>query len=311
MSEPAASLGPTFLIIGAARSGTTALTRFLSQHPDVFVTSPKEPHFFAFANSAVRFRGPGDDEMMNRRIVRSPSAYWELYQGASGRRHRGEGSVSTLFFSDTSIPNIRTYAPDVRLILSLRYPADRAYSSYLYLRSRGHEPLASFADALDAEPARSDAGWHHMWRYRALGNYAQQVEPFIEAFGRDRLLVVTNEHLRRNPDSVMTSIAGHLGLAPFRFNVSEQVNRGGEARRAWLADTMNLFRASAPLNRVAKLLSTERFRERVRAVNLAYPQMDAVVADELRDYFAPDIERLESLLDLSFPEWKAQRQGHL
>ncbi|MCA9246295.1 MAG: sulfotransferase, partial [Planctomycetales bacterium] len=100
---------PDFLIIGAARSGTTALAKILQQHPDIFLSEPKEPHFFAFADQPPCFTGPGDDVMMNRVAVTDPKAFEALFSGAPTSALRGEGSVSTLYYHDSSIPNIQRY----------------------------------------------------------------------------------------------------------------------------------------------------------------------------------------------------------
>ena len=70
--------GPQFLVIGAARSGTTALYQYLAEHPRLFLTEPKEPHYFALAGSAPAFTGPGDRPTINRLAVTDPAAYPEL-----------------------------------------------------------------------------------------------------------------------------------------------------------------------------------------------------------------------------------------
>src|SRR3954463_6801674 len=89
---------PNFLIIGAAKSGTTALFKYLEQHPEVFISEPKEPHFLALANHPLNFSGPGDDQMMNSRAITDLSRYEKLFSSANGAKVIGEGSVSTLYY---------------------------------------------------------------------------------------------------------------------------------------------------------------------------------------------------------------------
>ena len=82
---------PDFLIIGAARCGTTALARTLQQHPDIFFSTPKETHFLAFAGRTLDFRGPGDELMMNRVATTDPQKFAALFDSAraGNRVYRG------------------------------------------------------------------------------------------------------------------------------------------------------------------------------------------------------------------------------
>ena len=89
---------PNLLVIGAARSGTTALSTALAAHRDIFFTTPKQTHFLANAGRPVRFRGPGDDITINRALISDPSDYRQLFAGAGDLPIRGEGSASTLYW---------------------------------------------------------------------------------------------------------------------------------------------------------------------------------------------------------------------
>lgn len=295
---------PTFLVIGAARSGTTAFTHILAQHPDIFITDPKESHFFAFANDPVRFIGPGDDEMINRPMITDPAAYRRQYEGASNYQQRGEGSVSTLCYPHRSVPNIERYAPDAKMIVLLREPVERAHSSYIYLRGRGHEVLETFAEGLAAEDERTAAGWHHMWRYRALGNYASQLAPFIEAFGRGRLLVILHEELRDNPKKTMAEASTFLDVPAFDFETEAQINRGGEPRSRLVVRATGLLRKSETAKRAVRRVMPTQVRERVRLANLRQPELPDVVASQLRSEYAGRVSDLEQMLNIDLTKWK-------
>ena len=166
------------------RSGTTALSEMLRQHPNVFVTNPKEPHFLALGGRVLGFQGPGDDIMVNRTAVTDLPAYRALYRGAGAKSARGDASVSTLFYPDASVPAIQHYFPHTRLVVLLREPVARAYSAFSYLRMRGFEPCTSFDDALIHAQRGERDSWHHLWQYIDMGRYARQIRPFLHAFGR-------------------------------------------------------------------------------------------------------------------------------
>ena len=110
---------PTFLVIGAAKSGTTSLHFYLRQHPDIYLSPVKETNFYS-----------PEDRMRGRLVPRSLEEYARFFAGARAERAIGEISPQYLN-SDTAAARIARDLPNVRLIVSLRNPADRAYSDYL------------------------------------------------------------------------------------------------------------------------------------------------------------------------------------
>ena len=122
---------PNFLVIGAAKSGTTASCDYFGQHPEIFLSQPKEPHFFAFEGMKLNFRGPDDEFVMNRRAITSWNDYLKLFQGAGDARALGDGSISTLYYPE-SIPRIQKYMPDGKLICILREPAERILGLHVH-----------------------------------------------------------------------------------------------------------------------------------------------------------------------------------
>ncbi len=112
---------PTFLVIGAARSGTTALYTYLKQHPMVFMSSVKETNFYAFEGEKLECRGPGADYINNS--ITNLANYRELFAMASNEMARGE--VSPLYlYSEKAPKRVRKHIPDVQLIAILRNPIE-------------------------------------------------------------------------------------------------------------------------------------------------------------------------------------------
>jgi hypothetical protein len=295
-------LRPTFLVIGAARSSTTAVAWALGDRPDVFVTDPKETHFWAFTAAPRTFVGPGDDDMFNRHLVTDPERYLALYEGSEHAAARGDGSVSTLYHPTASIEAIRRYAaPDVRLVCLLREPAARAHSAYLYLRSRGYEHLDTFAAGLGAEEERIGAGHHHMWHYRSMSRYAEQLPAFADAFG-DRLLVAVSEEVQADPAAFSRTLLAFLELDPEpALDLSTEVNRGGEPRSALLTRTLGGLRRHDTVRRAVRAVVPTRMRESVRRANLSSgPTVDLT---DLRTEFAPDVAAVEEHLGRRIEAW--------
>jgi len=297
---------PNFLIIGAARSGTTALASFMSEHPDVFMSTPKEPHFLAF-DSPVRFSGPGDDNLFNDIVFTDEKSWLGLFDKATEKR-RGEGSVTTLWKPHTSIPRIdRLCDPEVRLIAVLRDPVDRAFSNFLYLRSRGNEG-GDFPTCLDLEQQRIADGWSHMWQFATLSNYADQIQPFAEHYG-DRLLVVLQEDFETNPGDVLARVFRHLDIDPtVRVDTDREVNRGGVPKSAALSKVVNSLRSNATIKGTVKRIVPQRSRERLRTALLRRPTIPDDTRSRLVEQFRPGIIELEQILDRDLSVWPSRNE---
>jgi hypothetical protein len=299
---------PDFLVIGAARSGTTALTSFLGEHPDVFVSTPKEPHFLAFPDGAPRFVGLGDDDLINRIAVRDERAWRALFRGRTERR-RGEGSVTTLAYPDAAIPAIERFcAPGCRLVVLLRDPVDRAFSSWLYLRSRGYD-AGSFEECLAAEEERTRAGWSHMWQLTRLSRYAEQLAPFASRFG-DRLLVVVQEEFAADPAGQLRRVLEFLDVDPdVDIDPSRRVNASGLPRSRAVTAALNTLRRSPALRRLVTAAVPQQQRERIRSANLDRTAVDPATRARLAALFAGDVRDVEELLGRRLSMWATAGGG--
>jgi hypothetical protein len=298
-----ARMRPTFVVAGAARAGSTAVVEGLRAHPDVFVTQPKEPHFLALGGEPAHFTGPGDDVTINRVAVCDRDAYLALYPEDGPFLALGEGSVSTLYYPATSIPAVQSLNPDLRLVVILREPVDRAFSSYQYLRVRGFEPCDDFLTAVEDEPRRIEQGWHHLWHYTGMSRYAEPLSQFLAAFG-EQVGVWFYDDLDRDPSGTLSAIQRFVGVDPARSPVSEaqRVNASGRPKRQALHQAIQWASRHPAVRDTVKRAVPFSVRERIRSSNLQ-PQG---VSDEVRAHLAPrfveDLERLEELLGRPVPE---------
>ena len=301
---------PTFLVIGAAKAGTTAVYEFLRQHPQVFMSPVKEPHFFALEGEPIAFFGPGDAESINRVGINDLNRYRALFAGAGGYRARGEGSVSYLY-SPRAPRRIAEHLAEVRLIAVLRDPVERAYSTYLYQRSRGLEPAATFADALADEPRRIAGGWHHIWHYRAMGDYGAQLARYLEVFEKDRMLICFYDDLVHDAHAFMRRGFHFVGVDEgLRLDTRVAPGASGVPRYP-LLETV-LFRNRA-LKRSLRAALPERLLARVgsrlRRRTLARPPLDPALAASLRQGYRRDLETVEAITGRDLSDWYAPAGG--
>ncbi|MUL38964.1 sulfotransferase family protein [Gloeocapsopsis dulcis] len=201
---------PNFLIIGAAKSGTTALYEYLKAHPQIYTSPIKEPKFFGLEGEKLNFQGP-DDEKANNTIITNIKAYQSLFQGVSNETAIGEASPWYLYLHKAPI-QIYKYMPQVKLIAILRNPADRAYSNFLHQCQYCAEPLTDFAQALREEDTRMHSNWRPFWHYKQLGFYYVQLKRYFELFDRSQIRVYLYEELCDHPIDLLQDIFCFLGV---------------------------------------------------------------------------------------------------
>ena len=295
---------PTFLVIGAARSGTTALHGFLAQHPDVFMTRPKEPNFFAFEGEQPDFKGPGA-EFVNNSIT-DPEAYQRLFDAASAERARGEASPLYLY-SPQAPARIRRRVPDARLVAILRNPVEQAYSHYLYARKEMIEPLADFEQALAAAPEREAAHWQPLFQYADFARYGLQLRRYLDLFPRSQVRLYRYERFVRDPLGVVQDIFRFIGVAPeFVPDVSRRANEGGIPRHPRLQSLVMRPNVASRLAGAVLPHRTRRWlRDRISRANADRPEMPPGARARLVAALREDILALQEMLREDLSGWLA------
>lgn len=302
--------GPDFLVIGAARSGTTALYQYLAEHPGLFLTEPKEPHYFALAGTTPAFTGPGDRETINRLAVPDREDYLRLYEAARPDQVRGEASVSTMYHP-AAVSLVREMNPAARLVCMLRDPVDRAFSAYGFMRTRGWEPCGTFEEALADEPRRIAEGWHHIWHYTAMSRYGEQLHHVLDVFPREQVLVLRHEDMAADPDAVLTRVYAHLGVPPVRRTVAPDPHRSGEPRSRFLGRVVSTHHPLKKLlSPVVPVSLRRRLRRQIVARNIVRTSYRPETRRELVAGFGPDLDLLEQVTGLDVTAWRsAERTG--
>lgn len=228
---------PDFVILGAMRAGTTTLARQLERLPGVGMAPEKEVHYF------------------DRHYDRGPAWYASrLGDGAVV----GEATPNYLYHPEALV-RLAADAPDVRVVVTLRDPADRAWSHYWHNVARGKEPLM-FADALIAEPerlARSDPDRDH-YSYVDRGRYRRQLDVVTDLFPADHIHVMTFEHHRVEPQRSLASVARFLRLdpTPAELGHAADARSGGSVRFRSIALRNRSRTWPEPLKRVVGRLNS-------------------------------------------------------
>lgn len=214
---------PDFLGIGTQKGGTTSLQKALERHPNVFLPGSKELHYFSLHSS----RG----------------VTWYSAQFAAATADQLCGEITPYYLFHPEAPRrIHALVPEVRLIVLLRDPVERALSQYFHARRLGFESLelgaalaaeqgrlAGAEQRLSAAGSRDDS--HQKHSYVARSRYELQLARYEALFAPPQLLVLRSEDLFAEPERIWQQIQTFLGLAPIPLPMPlEQANAGrGEA----------------------------------------------------------------------------------
>ncbi len=202
---------PNFLIIGSAKCGTSSLYAYLQQHPQVFMSNPKEPTFFGNEGTDGLSHGPHDeDRSYHSRVITDLGKYTALFGGVTSEKAIGEASIYYLYLPQAPV-QIKKHIPNATMFAVLRNPADRAYSAYLHVVRQARE-RRSFADSLKEEPMRVQQKWNPLWHFKSMGFYYEQVKRYYDMFGRDQVHIYLYEDFQKQPLPLIKGVFDILGV---------------------------------------------------------------------------------------------------
>jgi hypothetical protein len=284
---------PTFLIIGAAKAGTTALYEYCRQHPDVFMSPLKETNFFAYEGKASETYWLGYNRQ-HKFPVQSLEAYADLFAPGAGATARGEASPLYLE-SPRAAERIQKILPNVKLVACLRNPAERAYSAWL-MHVRMGRASSNPAEAFPPDAHYVEAGFYH-----------RLLAPYFELFPREQIAVLLFEEFRSNPAAVMRELFRFLEVDPeFRPDVDVRHNVGTYPRHERLNALLIMPGLRRWLQPVVPLRLREAFK-RLRERNLgSAPPLPPDLRRQLLDMYREDILRLQDLLGQDLSGWLAE-----
>lgn len=299
---------PNLFIVGAARCGTSAMHEFLQQHPDIFMSQPKEPMFF------------GSDLPFGFRPEPPLEKYLSLFAAARDEKIAGESSVKYLY-SKRAAHEIRECCGAARIIIMLRNPVDMMHSLHAHFLQWNFEDLADFGSAVAAEPARK-LGRRlpanlvippaMLW-YREMASFAEQVRRYLEVFGRENVHFMLYEEFQKDTALVYRKTLEFLGVRADFAPELRVINANRQTRSelvkklvlntrfaVWLATHKHsryIGRACIRAREALDALKEWNTREAKRT------PMDAALRRQLTQEFAPEVERLGALVGRDLSHW--------
>lgn len=287
---------PNFLIIGAMKSGTTALYYYLEQHPEIYMSPVKEPNFFS---------SQGQENTAG--AVTHIGTYQNLFRGVSGEKAIGEASHCYLY-EPRAAAEIRRYVPEAKLIAILRNPIERAYSHFLHMVRTGSEPIGDFAQALREEEAGAYKE-RTFQDYIGRGLYYSQLKRYFGTFDREQVRVYLYEDLSDAPTSTVQGAFRFLEVDDsFVPDVSLRRNVSGDPKYKTLD---RLLRRQSRVKHALKIYLPARLRWRLsRAFDdlktrnlVGPPPIQPEVRRQLIEVYREDVLHLQELLHRDLSGW--------
>jgi len=294
-----------FLIVGAAKAGTTALYRMLEEHPQIFLPKNKEPKFISSQFLHYPLVGPGDSGV-EKASCKTMEEFVALYRDKNDGQIIGEGSIDNLYYHDKSIPLIKKYFGNPKIIIMLRNPVDRAYSAYYHLVRDGRETL-DFAEALKQEEHRKNNNWQFLWSYFSVGMYYEQVKSYVESF--DSVKVIIHDDFVANPDEIMKDVFTFLSVDNDYLAATKNKHNISGVPKNKLYQHL-LYPKSLALRKLKKRIGvlfggkiTTKLRSILKGNMLYKPSIDVDVKKDLQTRYQSDIQKLSTFIEKDLNMW--------
>lgn len=282
-----------FFIVGAAKAGTTSLYSYLNKHPEIEMSTIKEPDYFS--NEFIEKQSL----YYKKESIKSLNKYHSLYSDTKNLI-RGEASVSYLFYE--KVPKkIFKYNSRSKVIIMLRNPSDRAYSHYLMDKRLGFV-RESFENIVHKKSTHKNSALFYQ-QYIELGQYAFQIKNYFDVFSKKNILIIDYDDFIYKSSEVMNKVCVFLNVENRSFSNTNKVYN----------------KYTNPSNKLVKILYTFRFlREfignffseslKIKIQALFFtdekkPTLNSEIQIFLKEYYKVELEKLSKLLNQNYSKW--------
>jgi hypothetical protein len=277
---------PNFFILGAAKSGTTTLHDYLSQHPDIFMSKVKEPTFFS----------------ETFQVIKDPISYYELFDQVENEKLIGESSHAYLS-NPKSTRVIHGLFPDAKFILLLRDPIDRANSLFHHMRREGFERISSFDKAIVTEKIRIQSDqfrkkhrqYFYNYMYVNSGKYGEQIARYFQFYRQEQFLILKSQDLFKQHEDCLRRICEFLEISPITSIHPSAQNIGRAVKSSFLAQ---LLQSPPFISRPLKNSLLQRGLSYLN--NSTIPLVDETIRKKLQQELKEDQNLLEQLTGIRF-----------
>tara|TARA_B100000315_G_C14571105_1_gene585564 strand:- start:503 stop:1396 length:894 start_codon:yes stop_codon:yes gene_type:complete len=287
---------PNFFLVGAPKCGTTSLSLYLEEHPEVFVSDPKEPHFFS--------------NDINNGGIKDLSGYLDCFKGAHGGC-RTIGDTSTLYlYSKTAIQNIIKFNPKSRFIVMLRNPLEIAFSFHQLALKKFGETETDFEKAWDLQLERKQGNQIPKWcpdptllLYGDIAMLGSQVERLLDRVERKKVYFIIFDNLIKDTKTEYKKVLNFLSIDSNHYpdfiiyNKTQRIKYPSLFKRLfqfiWLKNKLGINKSFG----IGKILM------KYNIVDSLPPSINGKMRNRLSGFYKKDIELLSELINKDFSKW--------
>ena len=283
-----------FFIVGAPKAGTTSLYHYLKEHPQIEMSSQKEPDYFS--DTAIQEQGL----YYNKNRIDTEEKYNRLFNTQKKDVIFGEGSVSYLFYPNVA-QDIKAYNPIAKIIIMLRNPIDRAFSHYL-MDYRLGLVSDSFEDIIHKKSKHKNAHLFYQ-QYIKVGEYATQLKRYFDIFDKENILLVDYEDFKSDVTGTVNSVYSFLNVSTeFSADVNKQYNTFTMPK-----DKLIRFLYSfVVIRNTLSFIFPKNIMKAVRLILFSKdkkPKLLEETKTQLKHYFSNDVRLLDSIIDKDYSKW--------
>ena len=289
---------PNLIIVGAPKCGTTSLFNYLGQHPNIILSKIKEPHFLVHEKIGIT---------RLKSLITNYDEYKSLFEKNLNIKYKIEASALYLLYVDEFIKNAKKYLEeDVKIIVCVRNPVERAYSAYNHVKRYNVYEKLSFEEALRLESTRfeSDLRISPAAKYFEIGLYYKKIKKILDNFKFVKVIVY--EDFISNPKETLRECMSFLNINNFNFKTEKVHMKGG-----WVWKN-NFYRNSARAFNIVSLIKPllgENFFRLIKSKALAMTtekvnKLDKKTKKILYEKYRSDINNLSKLLKKDLKIWE-------
>ena len=290
---------PNFLIVGAAKSGTTSLANYLNQHPNIYIPEIKEPRFLIKKNILAISQEDPLKEYLLKNSVLDLEEYSEMYN--VNQKMKGDASVHYLSDYKEAIPRIKEYLGDVPIFIIIRCPIKRLVSHFNFLKNRF--PEISLEEVIDSEEDKKKKYYNSFWFLKENSLYYSKIEAYKNNFSKVKVIIF--EEFIQNTQEVYSDAVEWLGLSDdycVNFEIENQTLIPTK-----LYNAIKNIGVSRLLRKLTEKLgiNIELLQKIKRIIFFRKPTIN--ISDDLREsltkYYKEDARKLQELYHLDLKSW--------
>lgn len=312
---------PNIFLVGAPKSGTTSIYNYLNEHPEIYMSPIKEPHYFSKDIRRKHFSKDYNQRnkldlnqyFSNNKMPKIQIAfiedfhqYTQLYRDLRGEKYYGEASTGYLF-SKVAAKEIFDINPNAKIIMILRNPLERTYSHWRMDSRAGYSLSNDFYQDVIYDFSLQDNKWGGKSNtYIQLGLYSEQVKRYLDYFPKENIKIFFYEELENTPEVLKKDLYNFLEIKNINIDFKKRYNIDFKARNFIIQFLFTRYRKQNffiknLLPKKLKVLLKKIFFEPSVSRN---HKIDKDIQEKIYQFFSDDIINLEKLLDINLSNWK-------